>query len=214
MLPLMQTKFIAIIFDNSLDRLREHGLALRSLFSRSALLAVALVLTGCSSAPHQYALQERFGSGDMHSRLFDATPEQTCEAGRRALLSQGYLINVARKDMVEGGKSFQPDAESHMQMTIRVVCVPDGGRGSVTLGFVTGVQDSYTVKKSNNSASVGVPALGSVSLPFMAGSESLVKVGSQTINSEVFYDRFFDILKRYLLEDTGIEADGQAPASK
>ena len=116
--------------------------------------------------------------------------------------------------MVEGVKSFQPDAESHMQMTIRVVCVPDGGRGSVTLGFVTGVQDSYTVKKGNSSASVGVPALGSVSLPFMAGSESLVKVASQTINAEVFYDRFFDIVKRYLLEDTAAVPDGQAPAPK
>jgi hypothetical protein len=166
------------------------------------------------SATRTHTLQERFGSGDMHSRLFDATPEQTCEAGRRALLSQGYLISVARQDMVEGVKSFQPDAESHMQMTIRVVCVPDGGRGSVTLGFVTGVQDSYTVKKGNSSASVGVPALGSVSLPFMAGSESLVKVASQTINAEVFYDRFFDIVKRYLLEDTAAVPDGQAPAPK
>jgi len=210
----MHIKFIAMIFENSLRRIQEFFLALESVFSRSSLVGFALVLAGCSATPHPYALQERFGSGDMHSRLFDATPEQTCEAGRRALLSQGYLISVARQDMVEGVKSFQPDAESHMQMTIRVVCVPDGGRGSVTLGFVTGVQDSYTVKKGNSSASVGVPALGSVSLPFMAGSESLVKVASQTINAEVFYDRFFDIVKRYLLEDTAAVPDGQAPAPK
>ena len=48
----------------------------------------------------------------------------------------------------------------------------------------------------------------------MAGSESLVKVASQTINAEVFYDRFFDIVKRYLLEDTAAVPDGQAPAPK
>jgi len=180
-------------------------LAMVSFVPLRAALTVFLSAAGlaaCGSPGHSYGLQERFGSGNMHSRLFDATPARTCEAGRRALLSQGYFINTARADLVEGSKSFQPDAESHMQMTIRVVCASDGGQGSVTLGFVTALQDSYTVKKGNNSASLGVPAIGSLSLPFMAGSESLVKVGSQTVNSEHFYDSFFDIVKRYLLEDT------------
>lgn len=167
-----------------------------------AACAAAALLPACGSPGHSYGLQERFGSGNMHSRLFDAPPARTCEAGRRALLSQGYLVNTARADLVEGSKSFQPDAESHMQMTIRMVCAPDGASGAVTLGFVTALQDSYTVKKGNNSASLGVPAIGSLSLPFMAGSESLVKVGSQTVNSGQFYDSFFDIVKRYLLEDS------------
>lgn len=175
-----------------------------------AALLCAVLLAACGSPGRSYATQERFGSGNMHSRLFDATPARTCEAGRRALLSQGYFVNVARADLVEGSKSFQPDAESHMQMTIRVVCVPDGGQGSVSLGFVTALQDSYTVKKANNSASLGVPALGSLSLPFMAGSESLVKVGSQTINSEKFYDSFFDIVKGYLRDDPVDEPAAEA----
>ncbi len=170
----------------------------------------ALLLVACGSTAASYGVQERFGSGNMHSRLFDAPPARTCEAGRRALLSQGYLVNTARADLVEGSKSFQPDAESHMQMTIRVVCAPDGASGAVTLGFVTALQDSYTVKKGNNSASLGVPAIGSLSLPFMAGSESLVKVGSQTVNSEQFYDSFFDIVKRYLLEDSPEQSDSDA----
>lgn len=175
-----------------------------------AVFLCAALLAACGSPGRSYATQERFGSGNMHSRLFDATPARTCEAGRRALLSQGYFVNIARADLVEGSKSFQPDAESHMQMTIRVVCVPDGGQGSVTLGFVTALQDSYTVKKANNSASLGVPALGSLSLPFMAGSESLVKVGSQTINSEKFYDSFFDIVKGYLRDDPVDEPASEA----
>lgn len=161
---------------------------------------VLALLAGCGTAG-RVQLQEKFGSGSMHSRLFDATPAQTCEAGRRALLSQGYLVDGKRGDMVEGSKSFQPNADSHVQMTIRVVCVPDGGNGNVTLSFVTGLQDSYTVKKANSSASLGVPALGSLSLPFMSGSESLVKVGSETVSSQRFYESFFDIVKRYLLED-------------
>ena len=99
-----------------------------------------------------------------------------------------------------GQKNFQPEADVHVQVMIRVVCVPESTDASVSLGFVTALQDSYALKKSNNSASLGVGGVGSVSLPFMTGGgESLVKVGSQTIADNNFYDSFFDLVKRFLL---------------
>ena len=116
------------------------------------------------------------------------------------MLSQGYIINAATADLVTGQKNFQPEADVHVQVMIRVVCVPESTDASVSLGFVTALQDSYALKKSNNSASLGVGGVGSVSLPFMTGGgESLVKVGSQTIADNNFYDSFFDLVKRFLL---------------
>lgn len=169
---------------------------------RAALLAGALglacLLTACTSGVKSFPLQEKFGSTATYSRLFDATPAQTCEASRRALLSQGYIINTASTDLVEGQKSFQPEAESHLQMVIRVVCAPESPDGKISLGFVTALQDSYQLKKSNNSASLGVGAIGSVSLPFTSGNDSMVKVGSVTISSDEFYEGFFDLVSRYL----------------
>jgi hypothetical protein len=163
-------------------------------------LGMALLLLGCSSDTKVLAPQEKFGSVSTYSRLFDATPAQTCEAARRALLSQGYVINTANADLVTGQKNFQPEADVHVQVMIRIVCVPDSVDASVSLGFVTALQDSYTLKKSNNSASLGVGGVGSVSLPFMTGGgESLVKVGSQTIAENNFYDNFFDLVRRFLL---------------
>jgi Uncharacterized protein conserved in bacteria (DUF2242). len=94
-----------------------------------------------------YSPQESFGSVATYSRLFDAAPAQTCEAARRALLSQGYIINTQVAEMVEGRKNFQPEANAHLQMMIRVVCVPESANGKVSLGFVTAVQDRYTLKK-------------------------------------------------------------------
>lgn len=162
----------------------------------------ALVLAGCSGPPpRHYGPLESFGSVATHSRLFDAEPAHTCEAARRALLSQGYLINGATAEQVEGRKNFQPDAESHLQMLIRIVCVPDATGGRLSTGFVTAVQDRYTLKKGSNSASLGVGTIGSVSLPFMAGSEAMVKVGSETIAAEAFYDSFFELIRRYLASD-------------
>ena len=171
-------------------------------------LALAL-LSGCvGTTPKTFGVQENFGSVTTFSRMFDATPQQTCEASRRALLSQGYIISTHQPELVEGKKSFQPEAESHLQMVVRVVCVPEAGDGKVSLGFVTALQDTYALRKTNNSASVGVGAIGSVSLPFSASSESLVKVGSETIAKDAFYEGFFDLVKRYLVMDMPQTAGG------
>ena len=175
-------------------------------------LGVGLLLAACAAPVKQFPLQEQFGSTATYSRLFDATAAQTCEAARRALLSQGYIINTAREDLVDGQKSFQPEPEAHLQMSIRVVCAPEIGDKTVSLGFVTALQDSYTLKKSNNSASLGVGAIGSVSLPFSSSNDALVKVGSQTITADAFYDRFFDLVKRYLVMDDSADlANSLAP---
>ena len=164
-----------------------------------------LVMAGCTSTGVKtFGVQENFGSVATYSRLFDATPAQTCEASRRALLSQGYVISSSSADLVEGKKSFQPEPESHLQMVVRVVCVPEANDGKVSLGFVTATQDTYALRKTNNSASVGVGAIGSVSLPFSSSSESLVKVGSETIAKDTFYDSFFDLVKRYLVIDQAL----------
>ena len=175
---------------------------LSSMRSGAAVWLVGLgslsTLAGCGPPLKTFPSQEEFASTVPYSRLFDATAAQTCEAARRALLSQGYLISTAREDLVEGRKSFQPEPESHLQMEIRVVCAPDSHDGQVSLGFVTALQDHYALKKSNNSARLGVGALGSVSLPFSASNDSMVKVASRTISSDVFYERFFDLVKRYL----------------
>ena len=180
-----------------------------SVLLRAAAVALAcgatLVMAGCTSTGVKtFGVQENFGSVATYSRLFDATPAQTCEASRRALLSQGYVISSSSADLVEGKKSFQPEPESHLQMVVRVVCVPEANDGKVSLGFVTAIQDTYALRKTNNSASVGVGAIGSVSLPFSSSSESLVKVGSETIAKDTFYDSFFDLVKRYLVIDQAL----------
>ncbi|MDB5932650.1 MAG: putative lipoprotein [Polaromonas sp.] len=163
------------------------------------------LLAGCSTPVKTFASQEDFASTVTYSRLFDATAAQTCEASRRALLSQGYLISTARDDLVEGRKNFQPEPEAHVQMEIRIVCAPDTPDGKVSLGFVTALQDVYTLKKINNSASLGVGALGSVSLPFSSSSDAMIKVASKTITSDNFYERFFDLVKRYLVVDEALD---------
>jgi hypothetical protein len=180
-----------------------------------ALLLCLAAVTGCQTTRAPLKPQERFDSSSTYSRSFGAAPAETCEAARRALLSQGYVIDTATKDLVHGRKNFQPAADTHVQMEIRVVCAPETRSAKSTLGFVTAQQDRFGLKKSNTAASLGVGAVGSLSLPFSAGDDSLVRIGSETISNEDFYERLFVLINRFLLdedeEDQQQQGGGRAP---
>lgn len=155
-----------------------------------------LVLAGCGGrAADSTVLRETFDSGDTFSRTVDGKPAEACEAARRTLLSQGYAVARADDSTVEGNKNFQPRDDEHEQLVLRISCAP---RGSQALVFVSAVQDRYALKKSPTSASVGVGAIGSVSLPFGSNDDSLVKVASSTVVDAAFYKRFFERLQQYL----------------
>ena len=164
---------------------------------------VAVVLPACTTTRVGIESKEGFDSGATFSRTFAAVDVQTCEAGRRTLLSQGYVISVASAEQVRGRKSFQPGPEAHVEVEIVVVCAREGYKGKRTIAFVNAVQDSFALKKSNNSASLGLPAFGAISLPFTGSDESLIKVASVTIENPAFYDRFFRLLEHYLDGDPG-----------
>jgi hypothetical protein len=177
-----------------------------------ALFAVLLagVLSACSTPSKSEAYQhEEFDSTSTYSHSFTDSPDKTCEAARRALLSQGYLINQAKADLVDGHKNFQPSSDKHVQIVFSVACVADSsGKGSTA--FVSALEDRYALKKSNNSASLGVGALGSISLPFTSSDDSLVKVASATIPAGEFYQRFFVLMERYLGVVSGNVTDTNA----
>ncbi|UXH78410.1 DUF2242 domain-containing protein [Roseateles amylovorans] len=172
--------------------------------------AVALV-AGCSgfggdgagARKNSVYQNERFQADETFSRLFDANVEDTCEAARRALLSQGYVINLAQPASITGSKRFQPEGEVHVEISFNIVCVPEAGGGKLATAYVSALQDRYTVKRSTNSTSLGVSAIGSISVPLSSTSESLVKVASETIPAGQFYDRFFALMQRLLKDQSG-----------
>jgi hypothetical protein len=175
--------------------------------ARGALVALlAAALAGCTlpaqmgkSPPSAYQ-NERFQFDETFSRLFDGNAQETCEAARRALLSQGYVITASREAAVAGAKRFQPEGEVHLEILFTVVCVPDGPGGVLATAFVSAQQDRYVLKRVPNNASVGVGGFGSISIPLSSSEDSLVKVGSETIPAGPFYDRYFALMQRLLAD--------------
>jgi hypothetical protein len=165
------------------------------------VVGLALLLAaaaGCSSKKAPIYEHENFNDSGTFSRSYPVTDAQTCEAARRALLSQGYIITSTDPKLVSGHKSFQQTGETHMEISFSVVCADDGSEGHHATMFANALQDRYALKKTNNSASVGVGVLGSVSMPIGSSDDSMVKVASETVSSAKFYERFFTLVELFL----------------
>jgi hypothetical protein len=180
-------------------------------FSRASLRAFVITLlagalAACSTTKPTVYQGEEFSETSTFSHDFATSAPATCEAARRTLLSQGYIIKQAKADLVDGHKHFQPESDVHVEIEFHVVCAPNDGQGKSTTLFVSATQDRYALKKTNNSASVGLSVLGSVSMPIGSTSDSLVKVASETIPAGQFYDRFFGLIEHYLGLDSGLPA--------
>ncbi|WP_423759645.1 DUF2242 domain-containing protein [Burkholderia sp. NLJ2] len=172
------------------------------LFSVSCALAAATVLAACSTPPKPIYQQEQFDAASSpYAHTFHSKSDAACEAARRALLSQGYVVSSSRNDAVDGSKNFQPNNDMHVVIEFHVVCADATADGSSSIAYVNAVQDRYTLKKSNTSASVGLSVFGSLSLPIGSSDDALVKTASETIPAGVFYERFFNLVDHFLKID-------------
>jgi hypothetical protein len=159
-----------------------------------------VALAGCSAlAPAKPFVfeHEAFDNVGTYSREVTAPAERACAAAQRALLSQGYIVNASttRTDVV-ARKNFQQNTDQHIEVEFHVVCTANLDGHSTA--FATALQDTYALKKTNNSASLGVSAIGSLSMPISTMSDSMVKVASATIPTVSMYDKFFELMFRYL----------------
>ncbi|WP_296223787.1 DUF2242 domain-containing protein [Ralstonia sp. UBA689] len=170
--------------------------------SVSCAAAILLSACGLGSTPTPLYQQEQFdATASPYARTFHAKSEATCEAARRALLSQGYVSSSPRADTIDGSKNFQPSNDSHVVIAFHVVCADANADGTSSTAYVNAVQDRYSLKKTSTSASVGLSVLGSLSLPIGSGDDSMVKVASETIPAGVFYERYFNLVEHFLKVD-------------
>ncbi|PMY32502.1 DUF2242 domain-containing protein [Pseudomonas sp. GW456-L14] len=174
----------------------------RSFHLRAAGLTLLLAaVAGCSSQKTAIYEHENFDDSGTFSRNYPVNETASCEAARRALLSQGYIITSSDPKLVSGHKSFQQTGETHMEISFSVVCAQDGNSGHRSTVFANALQDRYALKKVNNSASLGVGVLGSVSMPIGSTDDSMVKVASETVSSAKFYERYFALVELFLPQE-------------
>jgi len=163
-----------------------------------ALAFSLAALSGCTSQKPAMYEHEDFSDSSTYSRTYPVSDTSSCEAARRALLSQGFIMTSSDPKQLSGHKSFQQTGETHMEISFNVTCATDGSGNQSSTMFANALQDRYALKKVNNSASLGVGVLGSLSMPIGSTDDSMVKVASETVTSAKFYDRYFALVELYL----------------
>ncbi len=169
------------------------------MYHRLTPLLLIVALSACSALSSKkkddsYKL-EHFTPDSPFEQSFEVGPGAACEAGRRALLSQGYLIDESKTDQVRARKFFQPNRETQIQLTFSLSCLAEGDGAAV---FANVRQLREELKAGSASTGLSVTGIGSLSLPFGGNNESLVKVGEETVTDAEFYGRFFALMQSFI----------------
>ena len=165
------------------------------------LAAVAVLASaGCGSKPPAVYRSETFQRETPFVTWSTREPAGACELGKRALLSQGYQVDNTDALRVRGQKLFQPKPDQGVTLDITLVCLPSNV-GSVV--YANALQMRYALKAASASTGVSVAGLGSISLPWTADKEALVKVGEETVTDPDFYRRLFSLFEA--LDGTQVE---------
>jgi hypothetical protein len=152
---------------------------------------------------------ESFAADSPFRMKVDDDVATACESARRSLLGQGYLIESADSEKVKGRKAYKSEGNLNTFIEMNVVCLSEVKGSSL---FANGVLSTYDLKKSSSAASVGVSAIGTISLPIGQSADSLVKIAEETIADKQFYGRFFAAVEYTLGELRGSKAAGSGQA--
>lgn len=162
--------------------------------TKTFALCVCIALLGACSKTAVYTTESFASDSPFELKVVDDAAT-ACESARRSLLRQGYLIEKATGENVKGRKGYNSADNPNTFIEMNVVCASDIQGSTV---FASGVLSTYELKKSSSAASVGLSAVGSISLPIGQSADSLVKVSEETINDKEFYNRFFAAVDRIL----------------
>lgn len=147
---------------------------------------------GCATPQTRVHGSEAFKPETPYEYWSSRNPAGACEVGKRALLSQGYQVDDSKPLRLRGEKYFQPQPSQVTQLTINLACLPSN-LGAVI--YANARETYFELKSSGSSAGISVAGVGSLSLPWAADKDALVKVGEETVSDPEFYRRLFDLIK-------------------
>jgi len=162
-----------------------------------ALLTAALVATGCASRKHDLA-QDSISAQAPFSKTFRGSGDAVCWSVKRALLSQGYMLDRSTESgVLTGTRDFQPDQKLNVSYHLQTTCADN--RDGTSIVFVTATREDSQLQRMKQSTSMGI---GPATLTMLSGSARVLgTVRRETIQDPSFYARFFDLVQGFIGEE-------------
>jgi hypothetical protein len=160
----------------------------------AALLAVVVFSGGCATRDHELA-RDSISAEAPFSKTFPGSGDSVCWSVKRALLSQGYMLDRANENgVLTGTRDFQPTEKLNVTYHLQTTCADN--RDGTSIVFVTATREDSQLQKMKQSTSVGV---GPATLTMPSGSARVLgTVRRETIKDPTFYQKFFDLVQGYI----------------
>jgi hypothetical protein len=173
--------------------------------TRMATLALlASAAAGCASHKHRELAE--FTPAAPFSKTFSGSGDTVCWSVKRALLSQGYMLDrTDGSGVLTGSRDYQPQPKLNVTLRLQTTCADN--RNGTSIVFVTATREDSALQKMKQSTSVGV---GPATLTMPSGSaEVLGVVRRETIKDPNFYNEFFTLVQGYAEQERLAQASGR-----
>jgi hypothetical protein len=176
-------------------------------------VAATLVCVGGCASRHRPPPQQ-FSATAPFSRTFSGTGDSVCWSVKRALLSQGYMLDRGNEGgVLTGSRDDQPQPKLNVTTRLQTSCADN--RNGTSIVFVTAMREESQLQKMKQSTSLGV---GPATLTMPSGSaEVLGTVRRETVRDPVFYDQFFALVQNFVSQEsvaTAAAAAATAPEAQ
>jgi hypothetical protein len=164
---------------------------------RCAAVMAALVVGACASHRHDVA-RGTFSDKAPFSKTLAGPADTVCWSVKRALLSQGYMLErPSESGVLTGTKDYQPEPKLNVTLHMQTTCADN--RDGTSIVFVTASREDSQLQRMRQTTSAGVgPA--TVTLP--AGSAKVLGVvRRETIQDPNFYNSFFALVQDYVAQE-------------
>jgi hypothetical protein len=177
--------------------------------ARAALMAAAALTAGCASQ-HELA-RDSISAQAPFSRTFPGSGDAVCWSVKRALLSQGYMLDRATDTgVMTGTREFQPDPKLNVSYRLQTTCADN--RNGISIVFVTAVREDSQLQKMKQSTSMGI---GPATLTMPSGSARVLGVvRRETIVDPSFYNRFFELVQGFVDQEQRLAQQPRSHAAQ
>ena len=157
-------------------------------------VAATVAIGGCASRKADIA-QQSISAQAPFSRTFQGSGDTVCWGVKRALLSQGYMLDRPNESgVLTGTRDFQPDEKLNISYHLQTTCADNRDGSSIV--FVTAEREDNRLQKMKQTTSLGV---GPATLTMPSGSARVLGVvRRETVKDPAFYDSFFSLVQSYV----------------
>lgn len=166
---------------------------LRSHAALATVASLAMLAAGCATK-HDLA-RDSFSSAAPFSKTIAGSGDTVCWSVKRAMLSQGYMLDrPAEAGVLTGTRDFQPKPKLNVTLRLQTTCADN--RDGTSVVFATATREDSLLQKMKQTTSVGV---GPATLTMPSGSAKVLgTVSRKTIQDPTFYNEFFRLVDNYV----------------